>query len=118
MEIDFDASHKVINEFTQALQYNFKEDTQYKHALITPQVNILFAFDREAADNMIGYMSDKLMRLAGFGEHEFRFICRSNGDGEGLQRIRLEFTKGVTSEVIYKITIATDELKKYLSSGA
>ncbi len=112
--IDFDSSHRVINALVDVLQGSFKEETHYARPLMSPQANILFALDRDSANSMINYMSSKLQEVGGFAAEEFRFTCRSSSDGAGLQRLRLEFTKGVTSEIIRKMIIATDELEKKL----
>jgi len=110
-KIDFNNSHNVINALTSQLQQNFKTDTHYKHALMTPHANIVYALDRDSADHMIGYMSAQMRQVAGFQEDEFHFTCRAANDGACLQRIRLEFTSGVTAIVLCRIISALEVLK-------
>jgi len=110
--VDFDSSHKIIGELVGLLQHGFKADTHYKHPLIPPQANIIFALDGDVAGNMVSYMSAKLKDVGGFLEGEFRFTRKTNAQEGGIQRVRLEFTKGITTAIMRKIVLATDELRK------
>ncbi len=114
MDIDLESSHRVINTLMEVLQRNFKQDTQYERPLMSPQANIIFALDKEAAERMMIYMSAKLGEMGGFTEGEFRFTRKSGANGEILQRLRLEFPDGVNANVIRKLLIATDRLERVL----
>jgi hypothetical protein len=113
--IDFDASHRVIGALVDILQNNFREDTNYKRPLMPPQANILFALDKEVAEQMIAYMSEKMKDIGQFKESDFKFTRKSNHDVSGLHRVRLEFVNGVTTEIINKVIVMTDTMAKKLS---
>jgi hypothetical protein len=108
--VDFDSSHRIIGALVDMLQNNFREDMRYKRPLMPPQANIIFALDGDVADNMIVYMSGKLREIGGFTEDEFHFTRKSSAGTGELQRLRLEFTTGVTAEIMRRIMMATDKL--------
>ena len=114
MYLDLDASHSVLGGVMDVLLRNFKEDTNYRRPLMSPQANVVFALDKQAAKEMADYMSDKLCEVAGFTREEFRFVCKSGMNGEVLQRLRLEFSDGVNLKVIRKMLIAKDKLSRTL----
>jgi hypothetical protein len=114
VDIDLESSHKVINTLIEVLQRNFKDDTDYKRPLMSPQANIIFALDRDVAESMVVYMSSKLKEMGGFEEGEFRFTRKCGANGEVLQRLRLEFPDGVNANVIRKLLIVTDRLERIL----
>jgi hypothetical protein len=111
---DIENNQSVINNFMVVLQHHFKNDMKYKRPLIPPQINIVYAIDGEDVINMINYMSKKLTDIGIFLENEFRFIRRSGEENNGVHRFRLEFTEGVTCELIRKISYATEQLEKTL----
>ena len=47
MDVDLESCHKVINTLMEALQQNFKRDTNYERPLMSPQSNIVFALDHD-----------------------------------------------------------------------
>ena len=117
VNLDLDSSHTIISEAMDVLQRNFKEDTAYRRPLMSPQANVVFALDKEAANKMADYMSDKLCDVAGFGRNEFRFVRKSGANGEILQRIRLEFMDGVNAAILRKMMIVKDKMGDVLSAA-
>jgi len=111
--VDLESGHRVINHLIEVLQRKFKEDTQYLRPMMSPQANIIFALDRDAAESMVEYMTLQL-KETGLEENEFRFVRKANGQEEVLQRLRLEFPNGVNAHIIRKLMIAADRLERTL----
>ena len=111
-DIDLDCSQQLLTAFMDSLQRHFKKDTCYNRPLISPQVNTLFALDSEVAANMAEYMAMKLTMCCGFREDEFRITHRQGTEEERLQRLRLDFSDGITFETIRRISNALTVLEK------
>ncbi len=111
---NFDGIYALMTAVMALLQRHFKEETDYSRPLLPPQANILFTVDDQVACRMVDYISQKLVAIGGFKADEFRFTHKSSLDGSGLQRLRLEFQAGVTTETVRRI----EKLKQALESAA
>lgn len=106
----FERTHSVICGLMQALQDCFQHDTLYDRPLIPPQHNVAYAVDFEIAQSMADYMAQALVDKVGLTPGEFRIVHK--GD-MGLQRLRLEFTQGMTGSMISRLEAATRQLSSH-----
>lgn len=108
----FDSYFQVIASFLDALQKNFKEDTHYAYPLMPPQANTLYVLDGEVAGNMKKHMMQLMQATCGLTEKDFRFCDRLPQEDGGLYRIRLEFTEGITFDLIRTLLESTTKLEE------
>lgn len=100
---DYENCFDTIARFIDALQKNFKEDTNYTYPLMPPQANVLFVLDGDIADKMKTYFKSLIVQHCGFVDKEFALTVRHNNEVGGLHRIRLEFNEGMSFEMMRRL---------------
>lgn len=108
----FDSCFQVIASFMDAMQKNFKEDMHYAYPLMPPQANTMYVLDEMVAKEMKSYMTTLMTDTCGLAADEFRFADRASGDEGGLHKIRLEFSEGLSFDMIRRIMEKTTMLEE------